>query len=629
MIAFSAILVDLADVAPATAAFWRCAYALPLLGVLAWPRGPALRPPHVAGAPTGVRRRRAVRDRHGRLALRDPRRRRRPGHGARQLAGRDRAVRRAGRARRAGAAGDPVRAAAGVQTAVLLGVRGARRTARTARTPAGACSSASPPGLAYSAFLLVQRQGSKDLRRLGGALFDMSVVAAVCALAFGLAIGVDDLAPAWPSAFWLVTLAVTSQVLGWLLITVSLPRLPAAMTSMILTIQPIASVALGAILLGQEPIRAAARRRSLDPHGPGLRRRASPVSLRERLAEGRTVRLDGGLSTALEAARRRHRDAAWTARVLRDQPELVLAAHRAFVDAGAEIVISASYQAPHELLRRSVQIARQAGVLVAASVAPYGAVLAGGQEYTGDYEVPIRGGTSGACGNCWTPTASRSRRSRGSMRLCRSCGLWRSWTGLMPGCRSRAGTARLTGHGEPIEDAVLAVVSSDRVVAVGVNCTGAGVCRRAAGERIAAVSDLPLVAYPNAGRSYDAVTKTWSGEMSSCTFEGATLVGGCCGWGPAMPSIVCRRGPRVFGAVCGRAPNCKHRRRRSASGALPLAGNRSFACADRVNDSYERGSVAACKAGPRSAVRRPCLGRPLIEPDRVLGRWCMVAVELA
>jgi drug/metabolite transporter (DMT)-like permease len=108
-------------------------------------------------------------------------------------------------------------------------------------------------GLTYATFLLVQRQGSMDLRRPAGALFDMSLVAAVRALGCTFALGADDLAPAWPSAGWLITLALTSHVLGWLLITVSLPRLPAAITSVILTIQPIGSVALGAVLLGQEP----------------------------------------------------------------------------------------------------------------------------------------------------------------------------------------------------------------------------------------------------------------------------------------------------------------------------------------------------------------------------------------
>ena len=112
------------------------------------------------------------------------------------------------------------------------------------------------------------------------------------------------------------------------------------------------------------------------------------MSLRERLAEGRPVALDGGLSTALEELGADLNDRLWTARALRDDPSLVIAAHKAFVAAGAEIVISASYQAPDDLLAESVRVARQAGVMVAASVAPYGASLAGGEEYTGDYEVP-------------------------------------------------------------------------------------------------------------------------------------------------------------------------------------------------------------------------------------------------
>jgi drug/metabolite transporter (DMT)-like permease len=108
-------------------------------------------------------------------------------------------------------------------------------------------------GVSYAAFLLVQRQGSADLRRLSGPWFDTTLVCAIASLAAGLVLGDGDLVPAWPSAGWLIVLALSSQVLGWLLITVSLPRLPAAVTSLTLTIQPIASVALGAVLLGQEP----------------------------------------------------------------------------------------------------------------------------------------------------------------------------------------------------------------------------------------------------------------------------------------------------------------------------------------------------------------------------------------
>jgi homocysteine S-methyltransferase len=254
------------------------------------------------------------------------------------------------------------------------------------------------------------------------------------------------------------------------------------------------------------------------------------MTLRERLAEGRTVRLDGGLSTALEELGADIGDELWTGRVLRDEPELVLAAHRAFVEAGAEIVIAASYQAPDELLQRSVEVARQAGVLVAASVAPYGAVLAGGQEYTGDYEVPdgwherrLRALLDADCIAIETqPRVDEAVTIVRALEALDGPDAWVSFT-----CRDGAST----GHGEPIEDAVRAV-ASPRVVAVGVNCTAPEFVDELL-ERIAAVTDLPLVAYPNAGRAYDAVTKTWSGETSACTFAGATLVGGCCGWGPA------------------------------------------------------------------------------------------------
>jgi drug/metabolite transporter (DMT)-like permease len=108
-------------------------------------------------------------------------------------------------------------------------------------------------GITYSGFLLVLRQGSADLRRPAGPLFDTTAIAAVVAVIAGVAIGEVSLAPAWPSHGWLALLALTSQVIGWLLIALSLPRLPAALTSVTLTIQPVGSVALGVVLLGEEP----------------------------------------------------------------------------------------------------------------------------------------------------------------------------------------------------------------------------------------------------------------------------------------------------------------------------------------------------------------------------------------
>jgi len=104
-------------------------------------------------------------------------------------------------------------------------------------------------GVAYAGFLLTLRAGSADQRRPAGPLFDATAVAAVVSVAFGLAIDDIDLVPSWPEHGYLLLLALTSQVLGWLLISTSLPRLPAAITSVLLTIQPVGSMILGALLL--------------------------------------------------------------------------------------------------------------------------------------------------------------------------------------------------------------------------------------------------------------------------------------------------------------------------------------------------------------------------------------------
>jgi drug/metabolite transporter (DMT)-like permease len=105
----------------------------------------------------------------------------------------------------------------------------------------------------YAGFLLILRSGGADLRRPAGPLFDATLIAALVAVAAGLVIGDADLVPSWPAHAWLATLALSSQVLGWLLISASLPRLPAALTSLLLTIQPVGSVLLGALLFAEAP----------------------------------------------------------------------------------------------------------------------------------------------------------------------------------------------------------------------------------------------------------------------------------------------------------------------------------------------------------------------------------------
>jgi drug/metabolite transporter (DMT)-like permease len=108
-------------------------------------------------------------------------------------------------------------------------------------------------GVAYVGFLLLLRRGGADRRRVAGPLCDATAVAGLCSLLIGLVLHNVHLVPTWPGAGWLLVLALSSQVFGWMLIGASLPRLPAATVSILLTVQPAGSVALAAILLGETP----------------------------------------------------------------------------------------------------------------------------------------------------------------------------------------------------------------------------------------------------------------------------------------------------------------------------------------------------------------------------------------
>ena len=107
--------------------------------------------------------------------------------------------------------------------------------------------------LAYSGFLLVLREGNKDLRRPAGPLFDATLVSGLACIPIGLVIGNLDWTPGWTSQGYLLLLALSSQALGWLLISITLPRLPAALTSVLLTFQPVLSVLFAWAILDESP----------------------------------------------------------------------------------------------------------------------------------------------------------------------------------------------------------------------------------------------------------------------------------------------------------------------------------------------------------------------------------------
>jgi drug/metabolite transporter (DMT)-like permease len=107
--------------------------------------------------------------------------------------------------------------------------------------------------IVYALFIVLYREGSKDLRRIAGPLFDATAVGGIFALIVGPLVGGVHLLPSWHSQFWLIVLALSSQVLGWLVISVALPRLPASLTALILLIQPVGGIAISALVLGERP----------------------------------------------------------------------------------------------------------------------------------------------------------------------------------------------------------------------------------------------------------------------------------------------------------------------------------------------------------------------------------------
>lgn len=291
------------------------------------------------------------------------------------------------------------------------------------------------------------------------------------------------------------------------------------------------------------------------------------ATLAEALRAGPVV-LDGGLATQLESAGADVSSALWSARLLHDDPAAVVAAHQAFFAAGARIATTASYQASDEgyqaaglgpaapLLRRSVELAVQARAQagledhawVAASVGPYGAVLADGSEYTGRYadgmgvarlrafhrprlEVLAEAGADVLA--CETVPAAAEAEALLTELDRLGVPSWLSLTTVV----GDDGAVR-TRRGEPAEQVFAMAAQVPSLVAVGVNCTApSGVL---SAVRAAATTGLPVVVYPNSGELWDAGARRWTGtaaldsaDIASWVAAGARLIGGCCRVGPS------------------------------------------------------------------------------------------------
>jgi drug/metabolite transporter (DMT)-like permease len=250
-ISASAVLFTLADVAPVTAAFYRCALPLPVLAVLAVAeqrrQGPRPRAGRGYAALAGLFL--AVNLVFWLHAIADV------GAGAATVLGNLQVLFVALLAW-AILRERPDRLLLVMLPVVLLGVvlvSGMTGSGGTGPHPVAGVMFGLATSAAYACFLLILRQTTGQTHHPAGQLFDATAGAAAGALVLGSAFGGLQLAIAWRSLIWLLVLTLTSGIIGWLLITVSLPQLPATVSALVLLLEPAGALVLAAIVLGQRP----------------------------------------------------------------------------------------------------------------------------------------------------------------------------------------------------------------------------------------------------------------------------------------------------------------------------------------------------------------------------------------
>jgi homocysteine S-methyltransferase len=298
---------------------------------------------------------------------------------------------------------------------------------------------------------------------------------------------------------------------------------------------------------------------------------SAPDPLQRLLREQALIVLDGALATELENRGADLRDPLWSAKCLIEQPHLIRAVHEDYFTAGADVAITATYQASFEgfaargigpesaarLMRGAVSLAADARdrfwstastsrprPLVAASIGPYGAMLADGSEYRGRYAASDRelkafhrprlevlcdaGADVLACETI--PCLREALVLAELIEDLRGPAAWMSF--------SCADEARTCG-GDAVAECAAELEPYARIGAIGINCS-APQFTAALIQRMGERSGKPLLAYPNSGRRYDAAQKCWvagDGDESPGSFArlaavwqraGARLIGGCC-----------------------------------------------------------------------------------------------------
>ncbi|KAJ9625804.1 hypothetical protein H2203_004567 [Taxawa tesnikishii (nom. ined.)] len=309
----------------------------------------------------------------------------------------------------------------------------------------------------------------------------------------------------------------------------------------------------------------------------------SPVA--DLLATKPSIILDGALATELEARNLDLSSALWSAAILRDSPDAIYQVHLDYFRAGADVAITASYQATpqgmqqhlglsadrsRELIKRSVELAQRARdtvleeeqstsgkprtLLVAGSVGPYGAYLSNGSEYRGDYSLP--NAETRAFHRARIQTLVDSGVDLLALETMPSFSeissllelLEEEFTTITAWVSCTLRDAEHLSDGTPMADVAAACNNSPQVSALGVNCIPEQ-STLAALEHLKTLTKKPLLAYPNSGEEWDAEKRAWRGEraqgrtLAQVVTEwsqkgGARLIGGCCRTKPADTEVI-------------------------------------------------------------------------------------------
>lgn len=292
--------------------------------------------------------------------------------------------------------------------------------------------------------------------------------------------------------------------------------------------------------------------------------------IQEILAKQKVLIIDGAFGTELERKGYDINDSLWSAKFLMEKPEAIGEVHKDYLEAGSDCITTASYQATFEgfmkrgmseqeakeLIQSSIKIAqnvrdifwndvknhtKRQKPLVAASVGPYGAYLADGSEFRGNYGLSVE-----ALMDFHQKRLATLIEAKPDLLACETipclieaqalCKLLEAFPTMYAWVSFSAKDGVHINSGESMRECAQFLDTQKQIIAIGINCTAPHYIESLIGE-IKAVSSKPIIVYPNGGATYNALTKTWDGLSKSTSYgkmtyvwhkKGASIIGGCC-----------------------------------------------------------------------------------------------------